>query len=129
MPRYVIRAARALTPLQEIADAAVVIEDGKIAAIGRRDAIEIPKGAKEYDAWQGRSKGAFSGRIGSIIDLWKQAAKAGNRPTKDQVAAAAVAVKEPLWKIDDPYFGKIETYRAAAVTLQKRIARLKKEIS
>src|SRR5207237_3648135 len=52
MPRYVIRAARALTPLQEIADAAVVIEDGKIAAIGRRDAIEIPKGAKEYDARQ-----------------------------------------------------------------------------
>ncbi|HTC79189.1 MAG TPA: amidohydrolase family protein, partial [Terriglobales bacterium] len=52
MPRYVIRAARALTPLQEIADAAVVIEDGKIAAIGRRDAIEIPKAAKEYDARQ-----------------------------------------------------------------------------
>src|SRR5438105_3702256 len=52
MPRYVIRAARALTPLQEIADAAVVIEDGKIAAIGRRDAIEIPKGAKECDARQ-----------------------------------------------------------------------------
>src|SRR5207253_10603285 len=52
MPRYVIRAARALTPFQEIADAAVVIEDGKIEAIGRRDAIEIPKGAKEYDARQ-----------------------------------------------------------------------------
>ena len=34
-----------------------------------------------------------------------------------------------LWKIDDPYFGKIETYRAAAAALQKRIARLKKEIS
>ena len=52
MPCYVIRAARALTPLQEITDAAVVIEDAKIAAIGRRDAIEIPKGAKEYDARQ-----------------------------------------------------------------------------
>jgi N-acetylglucosamine-6-phosphate deacetylase len=52
MARHVIRAARALTPMQEIADAAVVIEDGKIASIGRRDAIEIPKGAKEYDARQ-----------------------------------------------------------------------------
>src|SRR5438067_5516241 len=52
MPRHVIRAARAITPMEEIADAAVVIEDGKVIAIGRRDAVEIPKGAKEYDARQ-----------------------------------------------------------------------------
>src|SRR5438067_13084535 len=52
MPRHVIRAAKALTPMEEIADAAVVIEDGKITAIGRRDAIEVPKGAKEHDARQ-----------------------------------------------------------------------------
>jgi protein-tyrosine-phosphatase len=31
-----------------------------------------------------------------------------------------------LWKIDDPYFGKIETYRTTAAALQKRIVRLKK---
>src|SRR2546423_1570878 len=52
MPRHVIRAAKALTPMEEIADAAVVIEDGKITAIGRRDAIEVPKGVKEHDARQ-----------------------------------------------------------------------------
>src|SRR5438270_12314988 len=52
MPRYVIRAGKALTPAEEIADAALVIEEGKITAIGRRDEIEIPKGAKEYDASQ-----------------------------------------------------------------------------
>jgi protein-tyrosine-phosphatase len=33
-----------------------------------------------------------------------------------------------LWKIDDPYFGQIETYRATATALQKRIARLRKEL-
>ncbi|HVA16421.1 MAG TPA: N-acetylglucosamine-6-phosphate deacetylase, partial [Candidatus Dormibacteraeota bacterium] len=37
----------AFTPHEEINDAAVVVEDGKIARIGRRDEIEVPSGAKE----------------------------------------------------------------------------------
>src|SRR5438046_1159423 len=52
MPPHVILAARAITPMEEIADAAVVIEDGKITAVGRRDGVEVPKGAKEHDARQ-----------------------------------------------------------------------------
>ncbi len=47
MPSLVIHAGRALTPHEEINDAAVVVEDGKIARIGRRDEIEVPSGAKE----------------------------------------------------------------------------------
>jgi len=39
-----------MTPLEEIADAAIVIEDGRIISIGRRDSVSLPKGAKEYDA-------------------------------------------------------------------------------
>lgn len=50
MPSQLIRAGRALTPSQEIIDAAVLVEDGKIAAVGRREEIVAPKGAKEYDA-------------------------------------------------------------------------------
>ncbi len=47
MAMMVIQAGRAFTPREEIADAAIVIEDGKIARIGRRDEIQVPAGAKE----------------------------------------------------------------------------------
>jgi N-acetylglucosamine-6-phosphate deacetylase len=50
MPAQIIRAARALTPTEEIVDAAVVIEDGTITAVGRREEIVAPKGAKDHDA-------------------------------------------------------------------------------
>ncbi|HVA71541.1 MAG TPA: N-acetylglucosamine-6-phosphate deacetylase [Candidatus Limnocylindrales bacterium] len=47
MAMMVIQAGRAFTPQEEIADAAIVIEDGKIARIGRRDEIQVPADAKE----------------------------------------------------------------------------------
>lgn len=50
MPTIAIRAARALTPLEEILDAVVLIEDATIAAIGPRANVILPKGAREYDA-------------------------------------------------------------------------------
>ena len=50
MPPTFIHAARALTPVEEITDAAIVIEDGRIISIGRRDSVSVPKAAKEYDA-------------------------------------------------------------------------------
>jgi N-acetylglucosamine-6-phosphate deacetylase len=45
-----IHAGRALTPLEEISDAAIVIEDGRIVSIGRRDAVSAPKNAREVNA-------------------------------------------------------------------------------
>jgi N-acetylglucosamine-6-phosphate deacetylase len=45
-----IHAARVLTPLQEIPDAAVVFEDGRISSIGPRAALTVPPGAKEISA-------------------------------------------------------------------------------
>lgn len=50
MPAHIIRAARAFTPTEEIIDAAVVIEDGIITAVGRREEIVAPKDAKDHDA-------------------------------------------------------------------------------
>src|SRR5487761_537164 len=47
MPSLAIHAGRALTPHEEISDAVVLVEDGKIARIGRRDEFELPSGAKE----------------------------------------------------------------------------------
>jgi len=50
MPQTFIHAALALTPLEEIADTAIIIEDGRIISVGRRDSVTVPKGAIEYDA-------------------------------------------------------------------------------
>lgn len=47
MPALVLYASRALTPLREIRDAAIVVEDGKIAALGPRGAVRPPAGARE----------------------------------------------------------------------------------
>jgi N-acetylglucosamine-6-phosphate deacetylase len=50
MTQIAIRARRLFTPVEEIADAVVVTEDGRIVAAGRRDAVELRAGAREYDA-------------------------------------------------------------------------------
>lgn len=47
MTSRVIQAGRVLTPQEEIADAVVVIEDGKIAAVGPRDSVRVHPQAKE----------------------------------------------------------------------------------
>jgi len=50
MPLDAIIAGRAFTPHEEIPDAVIVVEDGKIAAVGRRDQVAIPAGARLHDA-------------------------------------------------------------------------------
>ena len=47
MAPIAIHAGRAFTPHEEITDAVIVVEEGKIARVGRRNEIEIPAGAKE----------------------------------------------------------------------------------
>lgn len=46
----IIHAARAFTPLQEVPDAAIVFEDGRIVSVGPRSEIVAPAGAKEISA-------------------------------------------------------------------------------
>lgn len=50
MPPLVIYADRALTPQVEIANAAVVIEDGIVTAVGARDAVALPANARILEA-------------------------------------------------------------------------------
>jgi N-acetylglucosamine-6-phosphate deacetylase len=50
MARLAIVTNRALTPLEEIPDAVVLVEDGQIAAVERREALALPFGTAEYDA-------------------------------------------------------------------------------
>lgn len=50
MSRLAIRAGRILTPLEEWRDAILLVEDGRIAFAGRRNAVELHGGVREYDA-------------------------------------------------------------------------------
>ncbi len=50
MPATIIHAARALTPLKEIRDAAVVMEDGHITSVAPRSEIIAPASSKEISA-------------------------------------------------------------------------------
>jgi N-acetylglucosamine-6-phosphate deacetylase len=50
MSRTAVLAGRILTPLEEITDAVLLIEDERIVSIGPREAVTIPAGAREVDA-------------------------------------------------------------------------------
>ena len=52
MNRIAIRARRMFTPTEEIPDGMLLVEDGRIAAVGRREAMKLPPGTDEYDASQ-----------------------------------------------------------------------------
>ncbi|MBI3484861.1 MAG: amidohydrolase family protein, partial [Acidobacteria bacterium] len=45
-----IFAGRVLTPLEEFIDGLVVVEDRRIVAVGRRDSVHVPAGAREIRA-------------------------------------------------------------------------------
>jgi N-acetylglucosamine-6-phosphate deacetylase len=49
MSVLLVRAARILTPAEEIRDGALLIEDGKVLAAGAREGLRSPPGASEID--------------------------------------------------------------------------------
>ena len=49
MSRIAIRARRLLTPIEEIPNGILLVEDGRIIAAGRRETVELPAGTREYD--------------------------------------------------------------------------------
>ncbi len=49
MALHAIFSRRALTPQQEIADAVVLIDGDKIAAVGRKDEVTVPASARRHD--------------------------------------------------------------------------------
>jgi N-acetylglucosamine-6-phosphate deacetylase len=50
MPATVIHASRILTPEEEISDGIIVVESGRITALGHRDTTRVPEGATDYVA-------------------------------------------------------------------------------
>jgi N-acetylglucosamine-6-phosphate deacetylase len=53
MPLVAIYAERALTPLEEIRDALILVDGARISAVGRRGEITVPRGAAEFSARAG----------------------------------------------------------------------------
>ena len=50
MQPILIHADRAFTPFEEISDAVLVIQGSKIAAVGQRGKVDLPRGAREVNA-------------------------------------------------------------------------------
>ena len=50
MAATVVHASRILTPEEELSDSIIVVEDGRIAAIGHRDEVRLPAGASDFVA-------------------------------------------------------------------------------
>ena len=50
MAHIAIAGARVITPLEEISGAVILIEDGRITQVGRREELQLPAGVKEIDA-------------------------------------------------------------------------------
>ena len=53
MPMLAIYAERALTPLEEIRDAVILVDGARIAAVGRKGEVSVPRGAREFSAAAG----------------------------------------------------------------------------
>lgn len=54
-----------------------------------------------YDQWQTQSKGAFSGRVGPMVELWREAETAGKVPDAAKLTEAVEGAKQPLWRVND----------------------------
>jgi N-acetylglucosamine-6-phosphate deacetylase len=50
MSLTVVHASRILTPEEELTDSIIVVEEGRIAALGHRDEVRVPAGATDYVA-------------------------------------------------------------------------------
>jgi N-acetylglucosamine-6-phosphate deacetylase len=53
MALIAIYAERALTPLEEVRDAVILVDGERIAAVGRRGMIDVPRGATEISSGRG----------------------------------------------------------------------------
>jgi thiamine biosynthesis lipoprotein ApbE len=53
-----------------------------------------------YESWRLRTAGAFNGRLGSILALWKEAEASGREPDDALLAAAAREIDGPAVELD-----------------------------
>src|SRR5262249_16967809 len=56
---------------------------------------------RQYEAWQSRSHGAFSGQLGELVQVWKDAEKAQREPEAAALSRIWLQLCEPGWRIDE----------------------------
>lgn len=65
-----------------------------------RASAELIDVLQAYDAWQQRTRGAFSGRLGGLAALWRRAERENRLPAAAELAAAVAEAALPLWQVD-----------------------------
>ncbi len=77
-------------------------EASRLIATGHLDPAspELLDVLRLYDAWQARSGGAWSARVGELTALWRQAERAGRAPSPNTLLDRAAASAGPAWRID-----------------------------
>lgn len=53
-----------------------------------------------YESWQSKSREAYNGHLGGLINLWNKAEKAGTVPPASELQAVVAALATPGWRID-----------------------------
>jgi len=56
---------------------------------------------RAYEVWEGRSGGAFSGRVGELVRLWKDAEAKNREPDPATLSRIAAQLRQPGWHIDE----------------------------
>jgi thiamine biosynthesis lipoprotein len=56
---------------------------------------------KLYESWQRRTGGALNGRVGALVELWKQAEKDQREPEAAGLKAIVDGFEQPGWRIDE----------------------------
>jgi thiamine biosynthesis lipoprotein len=51
--------------------------------------------------WQKKSQGAFDARLGAVIQLWKEAQKAGHLPDRERLAKLVAEMNRTTYEIDE----------------------------
>ncbi len=80
-------------------------EDSELAKINAStEAVKVSQELievmQDYDTWAGKTKGAVSGQLGKLIELWKTAETAGKVPDTIKLLSAAQEIRQSAWRID-----------------------------
>jgi thiamine biosynthesis lipoprotein ApbE len=68
------------------------------AVVASAEMLEV---LRDYETWQTRSKGAFNGQLGALVQAWKEAEKAGAEPDISTLQRIVRDINRPGWSIDE----------------------------
>ena len=63
--------------------------------------LEMIEVLQQYEIWQERSNGAFSGQLGELVRLWKDAEKTQREPEDADLSRIVHQLRQPGWHIDE----------------------------